>query len=196
MSEHKATIKWERGGAEFSYQKYPRDHAWSFDGGHTMTASAAPAYLGNQCRPEGGIRRVIVELSYADISGDRVPAEVRARCVRGSRRRPYGEECAGQNGHNARGVAAADRVEWRSNAQRRRARQDASCGARELLHCQFGQDRHNGGESIAPPRTALASNHIRRHPRTERSAGAGEPVITAANCKSRWMGFGRDLDLG
>ena len=47
MSEHKVTLKWERGGAEFSYQKYPRDHTWSFDGGHTMRATAAPAYLGN-----------------------------------------------------------------------------------------------------------------------------------------------------
>ncbi|MGA7388485.1 MAG: hypothetical protein WBW99_11245 [Pseudolabrys sp.] len=47
MSEHKVKLKWERGGAEFSYQKYPRDHTWSFDGGHTMTATAAPAYLGN-----------------------------------------------------------------------------------------------------------------------------------------------------
>ena len=47
MSEHKATLKWELGGAEFSYQKYPRDHSWSFDGGHSMTATAAPAYLGN-----------------------------------------------------------------------------------------------------------------------------------------------------
>src|SRR5262245_34723872 len=47
MSEHNVTLKWERGGAEFSYQKYPRDHTWSFDGGHTMTATAAPAYLGN-----------------------------------------------------------------------------------------------------------------------------------------------------
>src|SRR5947208_3787199 len=47
MSEHKVSLKWERGGAEFSYQKYPRDHIWSFDGGHSMTATAAPAYLGN-----------------------------------------------------------------------------------------------------------------------------------------------------
>ena len=47
MSEHKATLKWTRGGADFSYQKYPRDHTWSFDGGHTMTGTAAPAYLGN-----------------------------------------------------------------------------------------------------------------------------------------------------
>jgi hypothetical protein len=40
MSEHKVTLKWERGGTEFSYQRYPRDHTWSFDGGHTMTATA------------------------------------------------------------------------------------------------------------------------------------------------------------
>jgi organic hydroperoxide reductase OsmC/OhrA len=47
MSEHKVSLRWTRGGAEFSYQKYPRDHAWTFDGGHSMTATAAPAYLGN-----------------------------------------------------------------------------------------------------------------------------------------------------
>ena len=47
MSEHRVTLKWERGGAEFSYQKYPRNHTWKFDGGHEMTASAAPAYLGD-----------------------------------------------------------------------------------------------------------------------------------------------------
>jgi organic hydroperoxide reductase OsmC/OhrA len=47
MSEHKVTLTWERSGADFSYQKYPRDHIWSFDGGHTMTATAAPQYLGN-----------------------------------------------------------------------------------------------------------------------------------------------------
>jgi len=40
--EHKVNLRWERGAAEFVYQKYPRDHTWSFDGGHTMTASAGP----------------------------------------------------------------------------------------------------------------------------------------------------------
>src|SRR3982074_3944160 len=47
MSEHKVTLTWQRGDAPFDYQKYPRDHIWKFDGGHEMTASAAPAYLGN-----------------------------------------------------------------------------------------------------------------------------------------------------
>jgi organic hydroperoxide reductase OsmC/OhrA len=47
MSEHKVTLTWNRGDAPFEYQKYPRDHAWKFDGGHEMQATAAPAYLGN-----------------------------------------------------------------------------------------------------------------------------------------------------
>ena len=72
MSEHKVTLKWERGGADFSYQKYPRDHTWSFDGGHTMTATAAPAYLGNPANvdPEEGFRSFTRELSHAHVPVD------------------------------------------------------------------------------------------------------------------------------
>jgi organic hydroperoxide reductase OsmC/OhrA len=47
MSEHKVSLRWERGDAAFDYQKYPRNHIWKFDGGHEMTATAAPAYLGD-----------------------------------------------------------------------------------------------------------------------------------------------------
>src|ERR1700761_8646718 len=47
MSEHKVTLSWSRGDAPFEYQKYPRNHTWKFDGGHEMTATAAPAYLGD-----------------------------------------------------------------------------------------------------------------------------------------------------
>ncbi|MFZ3374502.1 MAG: OsmC family protein [Chthoniobacterales bacterium] len=54
MSEHKITLNWKRGDTPFEYQKYPRNHTWKFDGGHEMTASAAPAYLGDpkQVDPE------------------------------------------------------------------------------------------------------------------------------------------------
>ena len=47
MSEHRATIEWERGPAAFRYPSYPREHTWSFDGGMRIDASAAPGYLGN-----------------------------------------------------------------------------------------------------------------------------------------------------
>jgi organic hydroperoxide reductase OsmC/OhrA len=47
MSEHIATIEWKRNTPDFSYQSYNRDHSWTFDGGITVKASAAPGYLGN-----------------------------------------------------------------------------------------------------------------------------------------------------
>lgn len=47
MSEHKATITWKRNGADFGYKNYPRDHAWVFERGLEVKASAAPQYLGN-----------------------------------------------------------------------------------------------------------------------------------------------------
>ena len=54
MSEHKVNLTWKRGDVPFEYQKYPRNHTWKFEGGHEMTASAAPAYLGDpkQVDPE------------------------------------------------------------------------------------------------------------------------------------------------
>ncbi len=47
MSEHSVTLSWERRGREFTYEAYSRDHAWSFDGGSVVKASAAPGYKGN-----------------------------------------------------------------------------------------------------------------------------------------------------
>ncbi len=46
MSEHKVTVAWKRETADFSYERYNRDHNWTFDAGITVRASAAPAYLG------------------------------------------------------------------------------------------------------------------------------------------------------
>jgi organic hydroperoxide reductase OsmC/OhrA len=50
MSEHKATIKWERSSADFGYKNYSRDHVWRFENGVETPASAAPAYLGSPQR--------------------------------------------------------------------------------------------------------------------------------------------------
>ncbi len=71
MSEHKVTLKWERGGAEFRIRSIHATHTWSFDGGHTMTATAAPAYLGNPAHvdPEEAFCRFALELSHAHVPG-------------------------------------------------------------------------------------------------------------------------------
>lgn len=47
MSEHLAHIQWDRSSEDFSYKSYNREHRWTFEGGTQLTASAAPAYLGN-----------------------------------------------------------------------------------------------------------------------------------------------------
>jgi len=47
MPEHKARLTWTRGETEFTYDTYPRDHEWLFEGGVRVPASATPEYLGN-----------------------------------------------------------------------------------------------------------------------------------------------------
>ena len=42
MSEHKASVIWNRNGAAFSDNKYSRGHLWRFDGGVEVPASASP----------------------------------------------------------------------------------------------------------------------------------------------------------
>lgn len=50
MSEHRATIDWKRGDADFTYESYDRGHTWRFEGGTVVEASAAPTYRGDPSR--------------------------------------------------------------------------------------------------------------------------------------------------
>ena len=50
MSEHRVQLSWERGGSEFRYETYPRDHRWRFAGGVEVPASAAPDFRGDPKR--------------------------------------------------------------------------------------------------------------------------------------------------
>ena len=45
MSEHTASIRWQRGDADFLRGKFSRVHTWTFDGGTTIEASAAPSVV-------------------------------------------------------------------------------------------------------------------------------------------------------
>jgi organic hydroperoxide reductase OsmC/OhrA len=56
MSTHNATIRWSRGGKDFTYKTYSRDHVWIANG-NEIPASATPAYLGNPNRvdPEAAL---------------------------------------------------------------------------------------------------------------------------------------------
>ena len=46
MSEHRAKIEWSVGTEDFTYETYPRDHLWTFEGGIEVPATAAPDFLG------------------------------------------------------------------------------------------------------------------------------------------------------
>ena len=50
MAEHKSRLVWERGDTDSTYETYPRDHIWAFEGGIEVAASAAPDFLGNAKR--------------------------------------------------------------------------------------------------------------------------------------------------
>ena len=105
MSEHKVTLRWERAGSEFSYQSYPRDHTWSFDGGHTMTATAAPAYLGNPANvdPE--------EAFVASLSSCHMLTLLALACKQQFVLDSYVDEAVGHMERNAEGKMAITRVE-------------------------------------------------------------------------------------
>ncbi len=45
MSEHRATVRWQRTSPDFTYESYNRDHDWIL-AGVQVPASAAPAYRG------------------------------------------------------------------------------------------------------------------------------------------------------
>lgn len=45
MSEHTATIRWQRNDDEFLRNRYSRRHEWRFDGGAVVPASASPAVV-------------------------------------------------------------------------------------------------------------------------------------------------------
>src|SRR5205085_3382934 len=105
MSAHNITLRWESSGAECTYQKYPRDHTWSFDGGHSMTASAAPAYLGNPANvdPE--------EAFVASLSSCHMLTFLAIACKQKFILDDYSDEAVGHMEKNAEGRLAITRVE-------------------------------------------------------------------------------------
>ena len=42
MADYKASIRWQRGGAVFTDNRYSRAHQWQFDEGYEVQASASP----------------------------------------------------------------------------------------------------------------------------------------------------------
>jgi organic hydroperoxide reductase OsmC/OhrA len=104
MSEHKISLEWKRATPDFQYQTYNRDHAWKFDGGHEIQASAAPAYLGDpkNVDPE--------EAFVASLSSCHMLTFLAVACKRKFVLDEYADEAVGHMEKNAEGKLAITRV--------------------------------------------------------------------------------------
>src|SRR5882724_2061944 len=103
MSEHKATIKWQRTGPDFLKGKYSREHTWTFDGGVTMPASPSPA---NVPEPWSNPAHVDPEEAYvASISSCHMLTYLFLACRRGFLVDAYEDEAFGVMTKNEKGAA-------------------------------------------------------------------------------------------
>lgn len=107
MSEHKATIEWNRNGEPFDVKSYPRNHSWSFDAGIKVNASASPAYRGDaSCvDPE--------EAFVASLASCHMLWFLAIASKKGHTVDSYVDEAVGHLGRNEEGRTAITKVELR-----------------------------------------------------------------------------------
>jgi len=128
MSEHKMTLTWHRATPDFEYKTYNRDHKWSFDGGHEMEATAAPAYLGNPklVDPE--------EAFVAALSSCHMLTFLAIACKKKFLLDEYVDEAVGHMEKNADGKLAITRVELHPKLKFSGAQQPTEKDIEEMHH--------------------------------------------------------------
>ena len=104
MSEHKATVKWSRGGKDFTYKTYSRDHVWIANG-NEIPASSTPTYLGSPDRvdPEAAL--------VAALSSCHMLTFLALAANKGFVVESYDDAAVGHLEKNAQGKLAMTRVE-------------------------------------------------------------------------------------
>ena len=55
MGNHIASVRWVRGDAAFTDQRYSRAHEWRFDGGLRVPAAASPHVVPPECTDAGAV---------------------------------------------------------------------------------------------------------------------------------------------
>ncbi len=107
MSEHKATIHWQRKTEDFNYKTYDRTHDVTFSGGTLIQASAAPEYMGNKAlaNPE--------ELMVAALSSCHMLTFLAMAALKNLVVDNYIDDAVGVLGKNAEGKMALTQVTLR-----------------------------------------------------------------------------------
>lgn len=110
MSEHRAAVRWERGGAPFTYEGYSRRHRWTFGGGAELDGSSAPEYLGDASLPNPEEALVVALSSCHMLSFLAIAARKRLTVE------SYEDDAVGHMEKNAEGRLAVTKVELRPRA--------------------------------------------------------------------------------
>jgi len=128
MSEHKAIVIWSRGGKDFGYKNYSRDHLWRFDNGVEVPASATPSYLGNP-------QRVDPEAAFvAALSSCHMLTFLALASNKGFVVDSYDDHAVGHLDKNAAGKLAVTRVELRPRIVFSSGAKQPSAADLEWLH--------------------------------------------------------------
>ncbi len=102
MSGHRAIIRWQRVNPEFLSGKYSREHTWTFDGGLTVPASAAPSVVPAPWSNPAGVDPE--EAFVASISSCHMLTLLFLACKRGFQVDSYEDEAVGGVTKNEKGV--------------------------------------------------------------------------------------------
>jgi organic hydroperoxide reductase OsmC/OhrA len=103
MAQHKAKIEWKCTTPDFRLGKYTREHTWSFDGGVSVPASAAPAVVP---APWSNPAHVDPEEAFvASISSCHMLTFLHVARLAGFQVESYADEAVGEMAKNERGVA-------------------------------------------------------------------------------------------
>jgi len=111
MSEHRVELIWQRDGTDFVYETYGRDHAWFFEGGAEVEASAAPEFRGNAARVDPEQAFVASIASCHMLTFLAIAARKRYNV------RSYRDRAVGHLEKNERGQLAITRVELRPQVE-------------------------------------------------------------------------------
>lgn len=102
MSRHTATIHWKHDGGDFLQGRYSRAHAWTFDGGVTVPASASPAVVRPPLSDPGAVDPE--EAFVAALSSCHMLTFLHLARLAGFEVRGYDDEAVGELTKNAHGV--------------------------------------------------------------------------------------------
>ena len=104
MTEHKATVRWQRETPDFDYKTFDRTHVWDFPGGQSLQGSSAPEYSGNPeyVDPEEGL--------VAALASCHMLTFLAIAALRGFTVDHYEDEAVGMLGKNPQGRMMITRI--------------------------------------------------------------------------------------